>query len=332
MDLSTKYLGLRLKNPIVPSSSPLSMSLDGIKRLEEAGASAVVMYSLFEEQITKDSQYLDHFLSVHTESHAEALSYFPDMQTYNAGPEGYLDLIRKAKESVSIPVIASLNGISSGGWIEYATLMEQAGADAIELNIYYIPTDIMVSSTEVETMYLDVVRDVRRSVRVPLAVKVSPYFTSMAHMAKRLWEVGADGLVMFNRFYQPDIDIEKLEVVPHLVLSQGNELRLPLRWAAILHGRVPLDMAITTGVHTYEDVLRCMMAGARVAMMASELLMHGCGRISEILADLERWMAEHEYESITQMQGSMSQRNVAEPAAFERANYMKVLQSFPRGL
>lgn len=331
MDLSTMYLGMRLKNPIVPSSSPLSMSLEGIKRLEESGASAVVMYSLFEEQITRDNQYLDHFLSVHTESYAEALSYFPDLQTYNAGPEDYLNLIRKAKESVSIPVIASLNGISSGGWIEYATMMEQAGADAIELNIYYIPTDIMVSSTEVETMYLDVVRDVRRSVKVPLAVKVSPHFTSMAHMAKRLWEVGADGLVMFNRFYQPDIDIEKLEVVPHLVLSQGNELRLPLRWAAILHGRVPLDMAITTGVHTYEDVLRCMLAGARVSMMASELLMHGPGRISEILADLERWMEEHEYESITQMQGSMSHLNVAEPAAFERANYMKVLQSFPRG-
>jgi dihydroorotate dehydrogenase (fumarate) len=328
MNLSTRYLGLTLKNPIVASASPLSETLDGVRRLEEAGAGAVVMHSLFEEQINQESHELDHFLSHGTYSFAEALSYFPDMHTYNVGPEGYLDQIRKAKEAVEIPVIGSLNGVSAGGWTKYARLIEAAGADALELNVYYVATDPDLSGAAVEQMYIDVLRQVKESVSIPIAVKLSPYFSSMANMAKRLAEAGADGLVLFNRFYQPDLDLEQLKVVPHLVLSNSNELRLPLRWTAILHGLIPVDIAVTSGVHTHEDVLKAMMAGARVAQTASELLRMGPGRISEILSDMERWMDEHEYESIAQMQGSMSQKNVTEPAAFERANYMKVLNSF----
>jgi dihydroorotate dehydrogenase (fumarate) len=327
-DLTTGYLGLPLKNPIVASASPLSRDLEGIRRLEDAGAAAVVLPSLFEEQITQESRELDHFLSYGVDSFAEALSYFPEMESYNTGPEGYLDLIRQAKQAVQIPVIASLNGVSRGGWTHYARLMEQAGADALELNIYYIATDPAIASAGVERMYVDVIREVRENTQIQLAVKVGPYFTSMAHMAGRLAAAGADALVLFNRFYQPDFDLENLEVVPHLVLSRSNELRLPLRWVAILYGRIPVDFAITSGVHTHADVLKAMMAGANVAMMASELLENGVGRIGEILREMARWMEAKEYESVTQMRGSMSQRHVAEPAAFERANYMKVLNSF----
>lgn len=328
MDLTTRYMGMTLQNPIVPSSSPLSYTLDGIKRLEEAGASAVVMYSLFEEQINQESFVLDHYLSYGTDSYAEALSYFPEPTSFNVGPEGYLELIRKAKESTTIPIIGSLNGVSTGGWIEYARLMEQAGADGVELNVYYIPTDPRLQGAEVDQMYLDVLRDVKRSVNIPVAMKLGPYFSSLPNVAGQLAEARADALVLFNRFYQPDLDLEKLEVSPHLILSSSHELRLPLTWVGILYGRVNVDMAITTGVHTYEDVLKGLMAGAKVTMMASELLQSGVGRIREILADMTRWMEDHEYESIRQMQGSMSQLNVAEPAAFERANYMKVLQSY----
>lgn len=328
MDLTTTYLGLTLKHPVVPSSSPLSQSLDGIRRMEDAGASAVVMYSLFEEQITLQSQRLDHYLSYGTESFAEALSYFPDMQTYHIGPEQYLNLINRAKSTVDIPIIGSLNGVSTGGWIEYAQKIEQAGADALELNIYYIPTDIQMTGSEVEQIYVDVVRDVKKSVAIPVAVKVSPYFSATANMAHRLAEVGADGLVLFNRFYQPDFDLETLEVVPHLVLSSPFAFRLPLRWVAILYGRIPVDFAITSGVQNHEDVLKGMMAGAKVTMMASQLLRSGLPCINEILTNMQHWMEEYEYESVTQMQGSMSQQNVAEPAAFERANYMKVLHSW----
>lgn len=331
MDLSTRYLGMTLQHPVVPSASPLSQSLDGIKQLEEAGASAVVVYSLFEEQITMEAEYLDHYLSYHTESHAEALSYFPDIHNYNVGPDGYLDLIRRARQECSIPIIGSLNGVSTGGWIDYARQIEQAGADALELNIYYIPTDPRLTGAEVEEMYIDVVRDVRKSVTIPLAVKLSPFFSATANVAYRLSEAGAKGLVLFNRFYQPDLDIESLEVTPRLTLSQSHEMRLPLTWCAILYGRVPVDLAITTGVHSHTDVLKGLMAGAKVTMMASELLQHGVGRIGEVVANLRLWMEEHEYESVTQMQGSMSQMNVAEPAAFERANYMKMLQSFRKG-
>jgi dihydroorotate dehydrogenase (fumarate) len=328
VNLSTTYMGLTLRNPIVPSASPLTETVESVRRLEEAGAGAVVMHSLFEEQINLDSHQLDHFLSHGTYSFAEALSYFPDLHRYNIGPEGYLDQIRKAKEALEIPVIGSLNGVSAGGWTKYARLIEQAGADALELNVYYVATDPDLSSAAIEQMYVDVLRQVKQSVNIPVAMKLSPYFSSMANMARGLADAGADALVLFNRFYQPDLDLERLEVVPHLVLSNSDELRLPLRWTAILHGHVPVDLAITSGVHTHEDVLKAMMAGARVAQTASELLQHGVGRISEILSDMERWMVEHEYESIAQMQGSMSQRHVAEPAAFERANYMKVLHSY----
>jgi len=328
MDLTTTYMGLTLKNPIVPSASPLSESLDTIQEMEDAGAAAIVMYSLFEEQITWQSHQLDHYLSYGVESFAEATNYFPDMAHYHIGPEAYLKLINQAKIVTDIPIIGSLNGVSTGGWIEYAQKIEEAGADALELNTYYIPTDIGMPGTEVEQMYLDVVHDVKNSVSIPVAVKLCPYFSAPANMAYRLAQIGIDALVLFNRFYQPDFDLENLDVVPHLVLSNPHELRLPLRWVAILYGRVPTDFAITSGVHTHEDVLKSLMAGAKVAMMASELLRNGIKRIDEILTDMTNWMEEHEYESVAQMQGSMSQQHVAEPAVFERANYMKVLHSW----
>jgi dihydroorotate dehydrogenase (fumarate) len=327
-NLTTRYLGLRLKNPIVASASPLSRDVDGIRRLEEAGAAAVVLPSLFEEQLTQESREIDYILSASADSFAEALSYLPEMASYNTGPEGYLDLIRQAKEAVKIPVIASLNGVSRGGWTQYVRLIEEAGADALELNLYYIASDPTIAGSEVEQLYVDVVREVRASTRLPLAVKVGPYFSSMAYMAGRLAAAGGDGLVLFNRFYQPDLDLEALEVAPHLVLSNSNELRLPLRWVAILFGCIPVDFAITSGVHTHEDVLKALMAGADVAMMASELLEKGAGRIAEILDAMGHWMEEHEYESVQQLRGSMSQRHVADPAAFERANYMRVLHSY----
>ncbi len=327
-DLTTSYLGLTLKNPVVASASPLSKKVEGIQRLEEAGAGAVVMYSLFEEQITHESLALDHFLNRGTESYAESLTYFPDLEHYNIGPESYLELIRKAKQAVSIPVIGSLNGVSTGGWVDYAKKIEEAGADALELNVYYIPTDPAITGQELEQNYVNLVKDVRAQVRIPLAVKLSPYFTALPNLASRLVGAGANGLVLFNRFMQPDLDIETLEVTPNLQLSTSSELRLPLRWVAILYGRVACDLALTTGVHSGQDVLKAMMAGANVAMLASELLHNGVGRITEILSDMAAWMESYEYESVKQMQGSMSQRAVAEPAAFERANYMKALQSF----
>lgn len=330
MDVSTRYMGIALNHPIVPSSSPLSFTLDGIKRLEEAGAPAVVMHSLFEEQINKESFILDYFLSYGTDSYAEALSYFPEATAYNLEPDGYLELIRKAKESTALPIFGSLNGISTGGWLRYAREIQQAGADGLELNIYYLPTNPRLSGADIEEKYLEILRAVKQEVSIPVAMKLSPYFSSIPHLAGRLAEARADGLVLFNRFYQPDLDLEKLEVVPHLVLSQSHELRLPLTWVAMLYGRISVDLAITTGVHTHTDVLKGLMAGAKVTMMASELLQHGLGRMQEVLADMIRWMEEHEYESVRQMQGSMSQINVAEPAAFERANYMKVLQSLHR--
>lgn len=328
MTLATNYLGMTLKNPIVASSSPLSHTVDSIRRLEDAGAAAVVMYSLFEEQITFDSLYVDYYLTSGTNSFAESLTYFPEMQSYNVSPDEYMNLIRRAKEAVDIPIIGSLNGVSSGGWTEYAALMEEAGADAIELNVYYIPTNENLTGSEVENIYLDILREVKRSVSLPVAMKLSPYFSSTANMAKRLVDEGANGLVLFNRFYQPDIDLEALEVVPRLILSNSSELRLPLRWVAILYGRLLADLAITTGIHTSEDVLKALMAGTKVTMMASELLQNGIRRIGVILEEMRSWMEEHEYESVAQMIGSMSQQHCAEPAAFERANYMKTLSSY----
>ena len=328
MSLSTNYLGLPLKNPIVASSSPLSHTLDSIQRLEDAGASAVVMYSLFEEQITFESLYVDHYLRSNTNSYAESLDYFPEMDHYNVWPDEYLNLIRLAKESVDIPIIGSLNGVSIGGWTNYAGLIEDAGADALELNVYYVPTNADMTGREIEGMYLDMLRQVKSAVTIPVAMKLSPYFSSVSNMAKRMVSEGANGLVLFNRFYQPDFDLESLEVAPRLVLSNSNELRLPLRWVAILYGRILADFAITTGIHNAEDVLKGLMAGAKVTMMASELLQNGVRRIKEILREMEIWMDEHEYESVAQMIGSMSQKNCAEPAAFERANYMKILDSY----
>ncbi len=327
-DLTTTYLGLRLKNPLVASASPLSKKLETVRRIEDAGASALVMYSLFEEQINHDSFELDHYLERGTHSYAEALSYFPEVDNYNLGPEPYLEHLHKIKQMVDIPVIGSLNGISSGGWVDYAHRIEQAGADGLELNIYYLPTDPDLTGAELEEDYVQLVRDVRAKVKLPIAVKLSPYFTALPNLAKRIANAGADALVLFNRFYQPDFDLEELEVVPNLVLSTSHEVRLPLRWIAILYGRIQADFALTSGVHTAQDVLKAMMAGANVTMMTSTLLENGVGRIMHILADLQEWMEEHEYESIEQMRGSMSQQAVTEPAAFERANYIRALNTF----
>lgn len=328
MNLTTNYLGMLLKNPIVASSSPLSHNVDSIRRLEDAGAAAVVMYSLFEEQIGFDSYYIDHHLTQGIDSYAESISYFPDMQSYNVGPDEYLNLIRRAKEAVEIPIIGSLNGTSVGGWTDYATLIEEAGADALELNVYYLPANTSITGIDVEGLYLDILGAVREVVTIPVAIKLSPFFSSVAHMASSLSEQGADGLVLFNRFYQPDFDLERLEVAPRLVLSNSNELRLPLRWVAILYGRVKADLAITSGVHTSEDVVKGLMAGAKVTMMASELLQNGVRRIGQVLNEVVTWLNEREYESVTQMIGAMSQMHCAEPAAYERANYMKMLQSY----
>lgn len=327
-DLSTSYLGLSLKNPLVVSPSPLCEDLGAIRKMEDAGASAVVLHSLFEEQLTLNSQDLDRFLTSGTESFAEALSYFPDMGQFKLGPEAYLEHIQKAKKAVKIPIIGSLNGVSTGGWVSYAKKIEQAGADALELNVYYIATDPDMSGPQVEQMYADLVRDVRGSLKIPIAVKLGPYFSSMASVARRLDQAGANGLVLFNRFYQPDFDLEKLEVTPNLNLSRPEELRLRLCWVAILSGRIKADMAITGGVHTAEDVIKSMMAGAKVAMMTSALLKNGIEHLKTVREGIEAWMEKHEYASIRQMQGSMSQKSVAEPAAFVRANYMKVLRSY----
>lgn len=328
VDLSTTYLGLTLKNPLVVSPSPLCEKIDNIRQMEDAGASAVVLPSLFEEQITLESHHLDRYLSHGTESFAESLTYLPDMVDYNLGPDGYLELIRRAKFVVDIPIIGSLNGVSTGGWITYAKKIEEAGADALELNTYYIPTDPELTGAQVEQMYLDLVRDVKASVRIPVAIKLSPNFSAIPNMARRLDQAGADALVMFNRFYQPDFDLENLEVVPSLILSGSYELLVRLTWVAIVYGHIRADLAITGGVHTALDVLKAMMVGARVAMMTSALLKNGIEHLATVRTDLLTWMEQHEYESIRQMQGSMSHRSVANPAAFERANYMKVLSSY----
>ncbi len=328
IDLTTTYLGMKLKNPLVVSPSPLCEKLDNIRQMEDAGAAAVVFHSLFEEQINIESQELDRHLWEGTESFAESLTYFPDMSTYNLGPEGYLEQIRKAKDAVRIPIIGSLNGVSTGGWIEYAKKIEQAGADALELNMFYIPTDIDMTGEQVERVYLELATNVKRSVRIPVAVKLNIYFSATGNIAKRLDEIGVDGLVLFNRFYQPDFDLEDLEVSPRLILSSPYDLLLRLHWVAILYGNVRPDLAVSGGVHSALDVLKAMMAGARVAMMTSALLRHGIEHLSAVRSDLLQWMEEHEYESIQQMQGSMSQRSVEEPGVFMRANYMKVLSSY----
>ena len=328
MDLKTTYLGLALKNPIVAAASPLSRTDEGIAKLEAAGAAAVVLPSLFEEEIEREMQSLDHFLQVGTESYSEALSYFPVPEGDVKVSDEYLATIRKAKASVGIPIIGSLNGATPGGWIRHATMMEEAGIDALELNLYYVPSDPQQAGHNVETQYLQAVQYAMGCVSVPVAVKISPYFSSLPYFARELAEFGTRGLVLFNRFYQPDINLETLEIETDLTLSRSEDLRLPLRWTAILASQLSLDIAITTGVHTGQDVLKAMMAGAKVVMIASELLQNGVGRISGILGEMESWMQEHEYSSLTQMQGSMRQHSISEPAVYERANYMRVLHSF----
>ena len=327
-DLKTKYLGLELKNPLVASASPLSRKVDTAIALEKAGVSAIVMYSLFEEQIIQESYKLDRDLSRGVETYAEALDFFPKTGDYSIGPEKYLDHLTKVKQAVNIPVIGSLNGVTPGGWVEYAQKIEAAGADAVELNLYYLATNPATPSSELEAMYVELVNLIRNQVKIPLAVKLSPFITSLPNFARQLVEAGADGLVLFNRFYQPDFDLEELAVTPNLVLSNSNELRLPLRWIAILYGRVQTDYALTSGIHTAEDMVKALMAGASVTMVASEFLQNGIERAAQILADTEAWLIEHEYDSVAQMIGSMSQQSVEQPAEFERANYVKVLTSY----
>ncbi len=328
MDVSTTYLGMKLKNPVIPSAGPLSRSLDSIKRLEDAGAAAIVMHSLFEEQIAHETAELYHYLSYGTESFAEALTYFPEVSAYHTGPEEYVEHIRKAKEAVAIPVIGSLNGISVGGWIKYAKKIQEAGADALELNIYYIPTDPDLRGIDVEDRYLEVLYAVKETVNIPVAVKLSPFFSSLGHMARRLDNAGANGLILFNRFYQPDINLEALEVVPNVILSTPQALRLPMRWIAILSGNVRASLAATSGIHTAEDVVKMLLVGAHVTMMCSALLKNGPEYLGQVLRSLEQWLAEHEYVSVEQLRGSMNQRSIADPSAFERANYMKALHSY----
>lgn len=331
MDLSTTYLGLKLRTPLVPAASPLSEELDSIKEMEDAGASAVVLYSLFEEQLRQDRLELAERLEHGTFSNAESLTYFPEPEEFRLGPDEYLKHIAKAKEAVKIPVIASLNGSSVGGWTQYAKAIEQAGADALELNIYHIPTDMDLSSEEVEATYLNILKAVKSEVKIPVAVKLSPFFTNFANMAKRLNDAGANGLVLFNRFYQPDIDLESLEIKPNILLSTPMAMRVPLRWIALMYGRIQASMAATSGVHRASDALKMLMAGADVTMLCSVLIRHGVRQIAAIERDLVAWMEEHDYTSVTQLKGSLSQKNCADPSAFERAQYMKAISQFPVG-
>jgi len=326
IDLSTNYLGLNLRTPLVASASPLSRDVEAICRLEDAGASAVVLYSLFEEQLRQEEADLDYHLAVGTESFAESLTYFPQPSEFHTGPEGYLNHIRKAKAATGIPIIASLNGSTLGGWTKFAGEIERAGADAIECNIYYIPTDPRVSAAQVEQTYLDILRAVKSAVTIPVAVKLSPFFSNMANMAARLDEAGAGALVLFNRFYQPDIDLEELEIRPNVLLSTPQALRLPLTWIGILFGRVKANLAATGGVHSAEDAVKLLMVGANVTMMCSSLMRNGINHLRHVERELRTWMEEHEYESVAQMQGSMSQIKCPDPAAFERAQYMRAVK------
>jgi dihydroorotate dehydrogenase (fumarate) len=327
MNLKTSYLGMKLRTPLVPSASPLSESLDGVKRMEDAGAAAVVLHSLFEEHLGQESESLSHGLGPRSESLAEALPAY-----FRIGPDGYFDEIATAKEAVAIPVIASLNGTTSGGWINYAKQIEQAGADALELNIYWIPTDPALSGAEVEKRYLEILTRVRAAVRIPVAVKLSPFFSSLPHIAKELAEAGADGLVLFNRFYQPDINAEALDVEPHIVLSTSMAMRLPLRWIAILSGRIEADLAASSGIHRAIDVIKLLMAGADVTMLCSVLLQSGIGQIRVIEREMGEWMEKHGYDSIAELKGSMSQKNwhFSDPTAFERAQYVRGISTTQR--
>ena len=328
MDLTTRYLGLDLPHPLMTGASPMVDRLDLVKRLEDAGAAAITMHSLFEEQIAMEQRATLHHIEVHAESFAEALSYFPNPEDYNLGPQEYLEQIRRIKAMVDLPVIASLNGATGRGWVDYAKLMEEAGANAIELNVYFLATDLDEPGTTLEERVVAIARSVKQAVRVPVAVKLSPYFSSVANVAKRLDAVGVDGIVVFNRFYQPDIDVEALEVAPRLRLSDPSELLLRVRWLALLSGRVKADLCCSGGVHSGQDVIKAMMAGAKGVQLVSTLLHHGPDQLTKIRQELERWMEDHEYESIKQMTGSMNLLRCPDPAAFERANYTRILQTW----
>jgi dihydroorotate dehydrogenase (fumarate) len=328
MDLRTQYMGIDLKNPIVASASPLSEDVDNIRRMEDHGAAAVVMFSLFEEQLQHETEAIAHLMESGSESFAESLSYFPEMDDYTVGPERYLDIIHRASEAVDIPIIGSLNGVTNEGWIKIARQMQDAGARAVELNIFYIPAGLGESGREVEQRYLDIIKAVKASVSVPVALKLSPFFSSMGNMAAQLDEAGADALVLFNRFYQPDFDLDKLEVKPNLQLSTTSEIRLPLLWIAILYGRIKASLAATTGVHSPSEIIKYLMAGADAVMTTSALLQHGTEFLSTLVDGLGAWMEYKGYESVQQMKGSMSQQHVADPSAFERSNYIKILESY----
>lgn len=329
-DLSTTYLGLPLRHPVVASAGPISHDLDGIRRLEDGGASAIVLFSLFEEQIRWENEALAMVTALGADSTGEASSYFPPIGDFVAGPDAYLDLVSRARQAVDVPVIASLNGMTSSGWVEYARLLSEAGASAIELNVFYIPADLSATGRDVEHRYESIVSAVSKAVPIPVAVKLSPFFSAMGEMATRLVAAGARGLVLFNRFYQPDFDLDRMEVAPTLELSSPSEIRLPLLWLAVLHGRVHASLAATTGVHSSVEVAKYLLAGADVAMTTSALLQRGPGHLKTLVEGLKDWLDRKGFESVSQIKGSMSQRHVADPSAFERANYMKVLQGWKR--
>jgi dihydroorotate dehydrogenase (fumarate) len=328
MNLTTRYMGLTLEHPIVASASPLSHTLDGIRQLEDCGAAAVVMFSLFEEQIQHDLAAMEHFMAFGSESYGEALSYFPTADDYDVGPMQYLELLRRASASTSIPIIASLNGTSQRGWTDFAALMQEAGASALELNIYDIPTSLDRTGAEVESHYVAIVERVKAAVTIPVAVKVGPYFSAFGNMARRLDRAGADGLVLFNRFYQPDFDVETRTVVPSLNLSRTDEIRLPLLWISLLRGQIDASLAATTGVHSAVEAIKYLMAGANVVMTTSALLQQGPQLLARLRNDVATWLERKGYASVDQLRGSMSQQAIADPSAFVRANYIKTLESF----
>lgn len=329
MDLTTTYLGMKLKNPLVPSASPLSEDVDNIKRMEDKGASAVVLYSLFEEQLRMDSLQIHSAMTEGTESYAEALTYFPESHSLEIGTGSYIQHIQDCKKAVEIPIIASINGSSLSGWTQYAKEISEAGADALELNLYHIPTDPDMTGAQVEDQYVEVVRQVRAAVNIPLGVKISPFFSNLSNMAKRFEEAGANSLILFNRFYQPDVDLENLDIAPHILFSTPQALRLPLTWIGILYKRTSMDLAATSGIQTGRDVIKMLMVGANITQLCSTLFRHGINHIENLERELQQWMEEHEYESVEQMQGSMSQVNSPNPSAFERAQYIRAVTSHP---
>lgn len=328
MNITTSYLDMTLRSPLVASASPLSENVDNIRQMEDAGAGAVVLFSLFEEQIRQEREALYHHLTYGTDSFAEALTHLPEPETFHAGTDQYLELIRKAKAAVDIPVIASLNGSTLGGWTQFARRMQDAGADALELNVYTIPTDASLNGQQVEQTYIDILKAVKQTVTIPVAMKLSPYFSNMAHMAQALDEAGADALVLFNRFYQPDIDLETLDVKPNVILSTPHDMRLPLTWIGILYRRIEADLAATSGIHSGTDAVKMLLAGANVTMMTSALLKHGIQHLRVVEQQMRTWMEAHEYESVVQLRGSVSQLHAEDPTAFERVQYMRALTTY----